>query len=88
MEESLIQLTGFGVVGVIGGKLFNTFMKERAEERKIALKNQQEDRELYRQSVETFTNVTQTFANSFNELSSDLNEIKEDVNKIIEKVGA
>lgn len=88
MEESLMQITGLGVVGTIGIMLFKTFMQERAEERKISLKNQQEDRELYRQSVETFTNVTQTFANSFSGLNDKVEGIEEKVDKIIEKVGA
>ena len=85
MEEQLLQITGLGVAGTIGAILFNTFMKERAEERKIAIKNQQEDRELYRKSVETFTEVTQTFANSFEGLNEKVEGIETKIDILIEK---
>lgn len=54
MEQIITELAGYGVLGLVGGYLFTTFMKERAEERKISLENQKEDRELFRKSVETF----------------------------------
>ena len=85
MEEQLLQITGLGVAGTIGAILFNKFMKERAEERKIAIKNQQEDRELYRKSVETFTEVTQTFANSFEGLNEKVEGIETKIDILIEK---
>lgn len=85
MEEQLLQITGLGVAGTIGAILFNTFLKERSEERNIAIKNQQEDRALYRQSVETFTEVTQTFANSFEGLNEKVEGIENKIDILIDK---
>ena len=33
MEQMITKFAGLGIVGLIGGYLFTTFMKERAEER-------------------------------------------------------
>lgn len=38
MEQMITEFAGLGIVGLIGGYLFTTFMKERAEERKLVLK--------------------------------------------------
>ena len=58
MEQILTELAGYGVLGVVGGYLFVTFMKERKE-----------DRELFRKSVETFTDTSKTYAETIGSLT-------------------
>lgn len=69
MEQIVTELAGYGVLGLVGGYLFTTFMKERSEERKITLENQKEDRELFRKSVETFTDTSKTYAETIASLT-------------------
>lgn len=94
MEQLVAEFAGYGVIGLVGGYLFTTFMKERSEERKISLENQKEDRELFRKSVETFTNTSKTYAETIASLTvrvenvegvAERTEVK--VDKILEKVG-
>ena len=40
MEQMITEFAGLGIVGLIGGYLFTTFMKERSEERKVNMENQ------------------------------------------------
>lgn len=94
MEQMIQEFTGLGIVGVIGGYLFTTFMRERAEERKVNMKNQKEDRELFRKSVETFTETSKTFAETIGALTVRVENVEEGVSrtenkvdKILEKVG-
>ena len=69
MEQMITEFAGLGIVGLIGGYLFTTFMKERAEERKVSMENQKEDRELFRKSVETFTETSNTYAETIGSLT-------------------
>jgi hypothetical protein len=64
METMITDFAGLGVIGVIGGYLFTTFMKETTEERKINQDIQREDRELFKKSVETFIATSKTYAES------------------------
>lgn len=93
MEQLITEFAGLGIVGLIGGYLFTTFMKERSEERKISLENQKEDRELYRKSVETFTETSKTFAESIGSLTVRVENVEEvagrtesKIDKILEEV--
>lgn len=95
MEKVLTEFTGLGIVGIIGGYLFTTFMRERSEERKISLKNQIEDRELYRKSVEAFTETSKAYVGSIENLTLRIESVEEKtgrielkIDKIIEKAGA
>lgn len=94
MEQIITEFAGLGIVGLIGGYLFSTFMKERAEERKISMNNQKEDRELFRKSVETFTETSKTYAETIGSLTVRVENVEEGisrtenkVDKILEKVG-
>ena len=77
MEQMITEFAGLGIVGLIGGYLFTTFMKERAEERKISIENQKEDRELFRKSVETFTETSKTYAESITSLTVRVENVEE-----------
>ncbi|WP_276699647.1 hypothetical protein [Romboutsia ilealis] len=94
MEQIITEFAGLGIVGLIGGYLFTTFMKERAEERKVNMENQKEDRELFRKSVETFTANSKTYAETIGSLTVRVENVEEGisrtenkVDKILEKVG-
>lgn len=94
MEQIITEFAGLGIVGLIGGYLFTTFMKERAEERKINIENQKEDRELFRKSVETFNKTSKTYAETIGSLTVRVENVEEGiirtedkVDKILEKVG-
>ncbi|MDB8805002.1 hypothetical protein [Romboutsia sp. 1001216sp1] len=94
MEQMITEFAGLGIVGLIGGYLFTTFMKERAEERKVNMENQKEDRELFRKSVETFTETSKTYAESITSLTIRVENVEDGitrteskVDKILEKVG-
>ena len=90
----ITEFAGLGIVGLIGGYLFTTFMKERAEERKISIENQKEDRELFRKSVETFTESSKKYAETIGSLTVRVENVEDGisrtenkVDKILEKVG-
>ena len=94
MEQMITEFAGLGIVGLIGGYLFTTFMKERAEERKISIENQKEDRELFRKSVETFTETSKTYAESITSLTvrvengeESTERIETKLDKVLDKVG-
>ena len=94
MEQLISEFAGYGILGLVGGYLFTTFMKERSEERKISLENQKEDRELFRKSVETFTNTSKTYAEtiaSFTVRVENVEGVAErtetKVDKLLEKAG-
>lgn len=94
MEQMITEFAGLGIVGLIGGYLFTTFMKERAEERKVNMENQKEDRELFRKSVETFTETSKTYAETIGSPTVRVENVEEGisrtenkVDKILEKVG-
>lgn len=95
MEQVLTEFAGLGIAGIIGGYLFTTFMRERSEERKISLKNQIEDRELYRKSVEAFTETSKAYVDSIENLTSRIESVENKtgrielkIDKLIEKAGA
>ena len=94
MEQMITEFAGLGIVGLIGGYLFTTFMKERAEERKISIENQKEDRALFRKSVETFTETSKTYAESITSLTVRVENVEESterietkLDKVLDKVG-
>lgn len=94
MEQMITEFAGLGMVGIIGGYLFITFIRERAEERKIIMENQKEDRALFRKSVETFTENSKTYAETIGSLTVRVENVEEavgrtenKVDKILEKVG-
>ena len=82
----ITEFAGLGIVGLIGGYLFTTFMKERAEERKISIENQKEDRELFRKSVETFTETSKTYAESITSLTVRVENVEESTERIETKL--
>lgn len=86
MDQIITEFTGLGIVGIIGGYLFSTFMKERAEERKISMNNQKEDRELFRKSVETFTETSKTYAETIGSLTVRVENVEENTERIEQKL--
>lgn len=77
MEQLVAEFARYGVIGLIGGYLFTTFIKERAEERKVSMENQKEDRELFRKSVETFTETSKSYAETIVSLTIRIENVEE-----------
>ena len=86
LEQMMQEFAGYGIIGLIGGYLFITFMKERTEERKINLENQKQDRDLFRKSVETFTETSRTYAESMSSLTIRVENIEESNERIEHKL--
>lgn len=77
MEQLVAEFARYGVIGLIGGYLFTTFIKERAEDRKVSMENQKEDRELFRKSVETFTETSKSYAETIGSLTIRIENVEE-----------
>lgn len=76
MEQELFTyLSSFGAVGIMCAILFNNVIKEKKE-----------DRDLYRQSVDTFTEVSRQFAESIGGLSVRVENVEEGNNRIERKL--
>ena len=78
MEEMLSQFTSVGAIGVIAYYLFKNTMDEKKE-----------DRELFRKSVETFTDTSKTYAESIASLTVRVENVEEGIERIennLEKV--
>lgn len=87
MEEIMInEFIGLGIVGLIGGWLFATFMKERSEERKINMENQKEDRGIFKKTVETFNETSKSFEKSIGSLTVRVENVEENTEKIETKL--
>lgn len=83
MEEMLGSFASLGAVGLIAYALFKNTLDEKKE-----------DRELFRKSVETFTDTSKAYAESITSLSVRVENVEEavertenKVDKILEKVG-
>ncbi len=83
MEEMAAQFASLGAVGLIAYALFKNTMNEKKE-----------DRELFRKSVETFTDTSKAYAESITTLCVRVENVEEavertenKVDKILEKVG-
>lgn len=83
MEEMIGSFTSLGAIGIIAYTLFKNTMDEKKE-----------DRELFRKSVETFTDTSKAYAESITSLSVRVENVEEGVSrtenkvdKILEKVG-
>lgn len=83
MEEMVGSFTSLGAIGIIAYTLFKNTMDEKKE-----------DRELFRKSVETFTDTSKAYAESITSLSVRVENVEEGVSrtenkvdKILEKVG-
>ena len=81
--EIMKQLTSVGVVGVMAYYLFKNAMTEKKE-----------DRDLYRDSVKTFTETSKSYAESITALTSRVENVEEGterierkLDKVLEKVG-
>lgn len=83
MEEFIGSFASLGAVGLIAYSLFKNTLDEKKE-----------DRELFRKSVETFTDTSRAYAESINSLSFRVENVElgverteNKVDKILEKVG-
>lgn len=75
MEQFGTELINLGVVSVIAYLLVSNVLAEKKE-----------DRDLYRQSVDTFTEVSKQFADSIQVLSSRIEKVEEGNERIEQKL--
>ncbi len=75
MEQIGSELINLGVVSVIAYLLISNILSEKKE-----------DRDLYRQSVDTFTEVSRQFADSIQGLSSRIENVEEGTERIEQKL--
>lgn len=75
MEQFGTELINLGAVGVIAYLLISNVLAEKKEER-----------DLYRQSVDTFTEVSKQFADSIQGLSSRIEKVEEGNERIEQKL--
>lgn len=75
MEEMLSQFASLGAVGLIAYYLFKNTMDEKKE-----------DRELFRQSVQTFTETSKAYAESISSLTVRVENVEETTDRIEIKV--
>ncbi|MBS5787074.1 MAG: hypothetical protein KIC98_04125 [Clostridioides difficile] len=75
MEQFGTELINLGVVSVIAYLLVSNVLAEKKE-----------DRDLYRQSVDTFTEVSKQFADSIQGLSSRIEKVEEGNERIEQKL--
>ncbi|MBU5307977.1 hypothetical protein KQI18_09280 [Clostridioides mangenotii] len=75
MEQFGTELINLGVVSVIAYLLISNVLAEKKEER-----------DLYRQSVDTFTEVSKQFADSIQGLSSRIEKVEEGNERIEQKL--
>jgi len=75
MEQFGTELINLGAVSVIAYLLISNVLAEKKEER-----------DLYRQSVDTFTEVSKQFADSIQGLSSRIEKVEEGNERIEQKL--
>lgn len=75
IEQLIESFTSLGVVGVIAFFLFKNLLEEKKE-----------DRELYKKSVEDFTQLSREYQKSITELSTYIKEREEVIDEIDDKV--
>ena len=75
MEELIAEFSSIGAVGVIAYYLFKNTMDEKKE-----------DRELFRKSVETFTETSKTYAESISSLTIRVENVEENTERIENKL--
>ncbi|WP_038299170.1 hypothetical protein [Metaclostridioides mangenotii] len=75
MEQIGSELINLGIAGVIAYLLINNVLSEKKE-----------DRDLYRQSVDTFTEVSKQFAESIQGLSTRIENVEEGTDRIEQKI--
>lgn len=83
MEEMINQFASLGAVGLIAYYLFKNTLDEKKE-----------DRDLFRKSVETFTETSKSYADSISKLTVRVENVEEGterienkIDKFLEKVG-
>ena len=75
MEEIFNQFASLGAVGLIAYALFKNTLEEKKE-----------DRELFRKSVETFSEVSKSYAESISSLSLRVENVEEATERIENKI--
>ena len=75
MEQMLAEFTSVGAIGVIAYWLFKNTMDEKKE-----------DRELFRHSVEAFTQTSKTYAESIASLTVRVENVEEVTGRIENKI--
>ncbi|WP_024622552.1 hypothetical protein [Metaclostridioides mangenotii] len=75
MEQIGSELINLGIAGVIAYLLINNVLSEKKE-----------DRDLYRQSVDTFTEVSRQFADSIQGLSARVENVEKGTDRIEQKL--
>lgn len=82
MEELITQLSGLGVIGIVGGLFLKKYLQESAEDRKIQQEERMQDRALYRQSVENFTSVSKKYVESISKVTIRVENLEENTEKL------
>lgn len=82
MEELITQLSGLGVIGIVGGLFLKKYLQESAEDRKIQQEERMQDRALYRQSVENFTSVSKEYVESISKVTIRVENLEENTEKL------
>lgn len=75
MEEMITQFASLGAVGMIAYYLFKNTMEEKKE-----------DRELFRKSVETFSEVSKSSAESISALNIRVEKVENSTERIENKI--
>lgn len=75
MEQIGSELINLGIAGVIAYLLINNVLSEKKE-----------DRDLYRQSVDTFTEVSRQFADSIQGLTTRVENVEKGTGRIEQKL--
>ncbi|MGL5568870.1 MAG: hypothetical protein ACRDB9_06495 [Cetobacterium sp.] len=82
MEELITQLSGLGVIGIVGGLFLKKYLQESAEDRKIQQEERMQDRALYKQSVENFTSVSKQYVESISKVTIRVENLEENTEKL------
>ena len=75
MEEMISQFASLGAVGLIAYTLFKNTLDEKKE-----------DRDLFRKSVETFSEVSKSYAESISTLSVRVENVEDATERIENKI--
>lgn len=86
MEELVTQLSGLGVIGIVGGLFLKKYLQESNEDRKIQQDERKQDRELFKKSVENFTSISKEYVDSISKLTIRVENVEENTERIETKI--
>lgn len=86
MEELITQLSGLGVIGIVGGLFLKKYLQESSEDRKLQQEERKQDRELFKASVENFTTISKEYVESISKLTIRVENVEENTERIEGKI--